>query len=198
VTPEGFRLYPEHFDAAAQRQLVDAIMARVREAPFYRPLTPGGGAMSVEMSNFGSLGWVSDARGYRYEARHPLTGRPWPPMPKALARLWAELAPDAPPADACLVNLYRAGARMGLHQDRDEQDFAWPVISVSLGDEARFRLGGRSRREPTTSLRLASGDVCVLGGQARLAFHGIDRIVWGSSTLVPGGGRINLTLRRAR
>jgi alkylated DNA repair protein (DNA oxidative demethylase) len=198
VTPQGFRLYPEHLGAAAQRDLMDAVMEQVGAAPFYRPDTPGGAAMSVEMSNFGPFGWVSDAGGYRYQAHHPLTGTPWPPMPAALAQLWADLAPDAPPADACLVNLYREGARMGLHQDRDEQDFAWPVVSISLGDEARFRIGGRTRKDPTTSLRLASGDVCVLAGEARLAFHGVDRIVWGSSSLVPGGGRINLTLRRAR
>ena len=111
--------------------------------------------------------------------------------------LWAELCDPVTPPDACLVNLYREGARMGLHQDRDEADFGFPVLSVSLGDTAIFRIGGVKRGGPTRSVRLASGDVCVLGGEARLAYHGVDRIVPGSSRLVPGGGRINLTLRRA-
>jgi alkylated DNA repair protein (DNA oxidative demethylase) len=135
--------------------------------------------------------------GYRYEPRHPITGEAWPSIPAALLAMWAELTADGPPPDACLVNLYRPGARMGLHQDRDEADFSHPVISVSLGDHALFRIGGPDRRAATTSLRLASGDVCMLAGDARLAFHGIDRIVSGSSRLIPGGGRLNLTLRRA-
>ena len=112
--------------------------------------------------------------------------------------LWRRLADAAVPPDACLVNFYRGDARMGLHQDRDEADFSVPVLSVSLGDTAVFRLGGPRRGDPTRSLRLSSGDVCVLGGPARLAFHGIDRVIPGSSRLIPGGGRINLTLRRAR
>lgn len=174
------------------------MLAAAETAPFYRPLTPGGKPMSVQMTNLGPLGWVTDARGYRYEPRHPLTGRPWPPMPALLLELWDRLG-DAPgPPDACLVNLYRGSARMGLHQDRDEADFAYPVFSVSLGDTALFRLGGAKRSDPTHSLRLASGDVCVLGGAARLAHHGIDRILEGSSRLIPGGGRLNLTVRRAR
>jgi alkylated DNA repair protein (DNA oxidative demethylase) len=152
--------------------------------------------MSVEMTNFGPLGWITDAAGYRYAANHPKTGVLWPPIPAALLGLWSSLAQGLPP-DACLVNVYRPGARMGLHQDRDEQDFSHPVISVSLGDEAVFRIGSTRRAGPTTSLRLRSGDVCVLAGPARLAFHGVDRIIGGSSDLVPGGGRINLTLRRA-
>ena len=154
--------------------------------------------MSVEMTNFGSLGWVTDARGYRYEARHPLTAEPWPQIPKPLLDLWAALAGAACPPDACLVNRYQAGARMGMHQDRDEADFSVPVVSVSLGDTAIFRLGGVDRRAPTRAIHLGSGDVCVLAGETRLAFHGVDRLVAGSSEIVPGGGRINLTLRKAR
>jgi len=154
--------------------------------------------MSVRMTNFGALGWATGVRGYRYDARHPVTGEPWPPIPARLLTLWAELADAATPPDACLVNVYDADARMGLHQDRDEADFSLPVLSVSLGDTALFRLGGPDRRGATRSLRLASGDVCLLAGEDRLSFHGVDRIVPGSSTLVPGGGRINLTLRRAR
>lgn len=197
MTPEGFGLYPAYFDAEAQSRLVAGVFSAAATAPFYRPLTPRGQPMSVEMTNLGPLGWVTDGAGYRYEARHPRVGTPWPPIPRVLLDLWAELTDRGLPPDACLVNLYRPGARMGLHQDRDETDFSHPVVSVSLGDDALFRIGTRDRRGPTTSLRLISGDVCVLAGQARLAFHGIDRIVAGSSKLIPGGGRVNLTLRRA-
>lgn len=198
MTSQGFRLYPGYFDQGAQQSLATAVMAAAAIAPFYRPVTPGGQPMSVEMTNFGPLGWVTDATGYRYEPRHPVTGEPWPAIPPALLDLWSDVTHKAPPPDACLVNLYRDGARMGLHQDRDEADFSHPVVSVSLGDMAVFRIGGQDRRAPSRSLRLASGDVCMLSQTARLAFHGIDRIVPGSSRLIPGGGRINLTLRRAR
>ncbi len=197
MTPEGFRLYPAFFNPDRQRILLTDIIEAAADAPFYRPMTPGGQPMSVAMTNLGPLGWITDATGYRYAARHPETARPWPPIPQTLLALWSDLTADGPPPDACLVNFYRAGARMGLHQDRDERDFSHPVISVSLGDQALFRIGSESRKGPTASLRLTSGDVCVLAGKARRAFHGIDRIVPGSSTLVPGGGRINLTLRRA-
>lgn len=197
VSQTGFRLAPAALDAAAQAALLAQVLEKAATAPFYRPVTPGGKPMSVEMTNFGPLGWVTDAKGYRYQPTHPATGQPWPDIPEVLLRLWAELADPEIPPDACLVNLYREGAKMGLHQDRDEADFNLPVLSVSLGDTAIFRIGGTSRRDPTTSVRLASGDVCLLAGAARLAHHGIDRIIAGSSRLVPGGGRINLTLRRA-
>jgi DNA oxidative demethylase len=197
MTPEGFRLLPEYFSPADQALLVAEVLESVDEAPFFRPVTPGGQAMSVEMTNFGAVGWFTDRAGYRYESRHPQTALAWPPIPPLLLALWDDVTHGGPPPDACLVNLYRASARMGLHQDRDERDFAHPVISVSLGDAAIFRIGGTSRRGSTASLKLASGDVCVLAGPARLAFHGIDRILPGSSRLIPGGGRINLTLRRA-
>lgn len=197
VSQTGFRLAPAALDAAAQAALLAQVLEKAATAPFYRPVTPGGKPMSVEMTNFGPLGWVTDAKGYRYQPTHPVTGQPWPDIPEVLLRLWAELADPEIPPDACLVNLYREGAKMGLHQDRDEADFNLPVLSVSLGDTAIFRIGGTSRRDPTTSVRLASGDVCLLAGAARLAHHGIDRIIAGSSRLVPGGGRINLTLRRA-
>jgi DNA oxidative demethylase len=198
VTPCGFRVYPGYLDAEAQLSLALVALDAARVAPFYRPVTPGGRTMSVEMTNFGPCGWVTDAMGYRYQSKHPATGALWPPIPPALLRLWSDLADVGTPPDACLVNLYRAGARMGLHQDRDEADFSIPVLSVSLGDTAIFRIGGPDRRAPTRQLRLASGDVCLLSGAARLAFHGVDRIVGGSSRLIPGGGRINFTLRRAR
>ena len=197
LSQTGFRLFPAALGPEAQAALLAEVMARVARAPFYRPVTPGGKPMSVEMTNFGPLGWVTDARGYRYQPTHPQTGEPWPDIPQALLDLWGEVTEASAPPDACLVNLYGEAARMGLHQDKDEADFAYPVLSVSLGDTAVFRLGGVSRRDPTASVRLASGDVCVLAGPARLAHHGIDRVLAGSSRLVPGGGRINLTLRRA-
>lgn len=197
VSTEGFRLLPQRLPPDAQAALLGEVLARIGDAPLYRPVTPGGKPMSVSMTNFGPLGWFTDAEGYRYQATHPLTGRPWPDIPQVLLDLWAELAdPDVPP-DACLVNLYGPEAKMGLHQDRDEADFRFPVLSVSLGDTAVFRIGGTRRSDPTGSLRLASGDVCLLAGPARLAHHGIDRVIAGSSRLIPQGGRINLTLRRA-
>ncbi len=194
----GFRYLPGRLDAQAQADLVQAVLTAAEQAPFYRPITPGGLPMRVEMTGLGPLNWTTDTAGYRYEPAHPVTGRPWPPIPPLLLDLWAELADPVTPPDACLVNLYRDGARMGLHQDRDEADFGFPVLSVSLGDVAVFRIGGRKRADPTRSLKLSSGDVCLLAGEARLAFHGVDRLLSGSSRLIPGGGRINLTLRRAR
>jgi alkylated DNA repair protein (DNA oxidative demethylase) len=197
ISMEGFKLYSGALALEAQAALVCEIMAAAEAAPFYRAVTPGGKPMSVEMTNLGPLGWFTDQAGYRYEPIHPQTRRPWPPMPPVLLELWRRYADPETPPDACLINLYREGAKMGLHQDRDEQDLTAPVLSVSLGDTAMFRLGGTSRRDATRTLRLSSGDVCVLSGPARLAYHGVDRILAGSSRLVPGGGRINLTLRRA-
>jgi alkylated DNA repair protein (DNA oxidative demethylase) len=197
VIPDGFRLCPGKLGPAAQAALAREVLAAAERAPFYRPMTRGG-PMSVAMTNLGPVGWITDGGGYRYEPRHPETGEPWPAIPQCLLDLWAELADAATPPDACLVNFYDAGARMGLHQDRDEADFNVPVLSVSLGDTALFRIGGPSRKDPTRQVRLSSGDVVVLAGAARLAHHGVDRIIPGSSRLIPGGGRINLTLRRAR
>jgi len=197
MTVAGFRLYPGRLDEAQQRALADEVLALAEAAPPYRPVTPGGKPMSVAMTNLGPLGWVTDARGYRYQAAHPVTGAPWPPIPAALTALWAELCDAEVPPDCCLVNFYDPDARMGLHRDADEADFRFPVLSVSLGDTALFRLGGLGRRDPTGQIRLASGDICVLGGPARRAYHGVDRILPGSSRLLPAGGRLNLTLRRA-
>jgi DNA oxidative demethylase len=193
---EGFRFWPGALSASGQADLLAEVLAAVAQAPFYQPVTPGGRPFSVEMTCLGPLGWVSDRAGYRYQATHPVTGATWPAMPEALTALWHELTGWPAPPDACLVNRYRDGARMGLHQDLDEQDRAAPVLSVSLGDTAVFRIGGAGGG-PTRTVRLASGDVCALTGPARLARHGIDRVIAGSSSLVPGGGRINLTLRRA-
>lgn len=194
--PSGFALHPAALDRAAREALAGEVLAAAEAAPFYRPIA-GGRPMSVLNTNLGPLGWIADGGGYRYSPTHPETGRPWPPMPESLLALWARYADADRPPDACLVNLYRGEARLGLHQDRDEAGFEAPVLSVSLGDTALFRLGGTRRGDPTRSFRLSSGDVLLLAGEARLAFHGVDRIVPGSSTLIPGGGRINLTLRRA-
>lgn len=194
---DGLSYLPGHFDRGEQEALLQDIRAVVAEAPLFRPAMPRTGKpFSVQMSNCGPLGWVSDIQGYRYQPNHPATGRPWPAMPERLQSLWAALAPDAPPPEACLINFYEPGAKLGLHQDRDEEMFEAPVISVSLGDSATFRVGGLSRKDPTRSFRLQSGDVVVLGGGARLAFHGIDRVLAGTSTLLKSGGRVNLTLRR--
>jgi alkylated DNA repair protein (DNA oxidative demethylase) len=194
---EGFRFWPGALSASGQATLLAEVLAAVEQAPLYRPVTPGGRPFSVEMTNLGPLGWVSDRAGYRYQPTHPVTGAPWPSMPETLLKLWSDLTDWPEPPDACLVNLYRGQAKMGLHQDRDEQDLLAPVLSVSLGDAAVFRIGAAGGG-PTRTVRLASGDVCALTGPARLARHGIDRVIAGSSTLVAGGGRINLTLRRAQ
>ena len=191
----------DHFygflDRAAQEALRDEVLAILELAPPFRPRMPRTGRpFSVLMSNCGPLGWVSDEAGYRYQPTHPETGRPWPPMPPRLLAAFAAIAPGAPLPEACLINVYDSAARMGLHQDRDEADLSAPVVSLSLGDTALFRVGGLQRKAPTRSFRLVSGDAMSLAGESRLAFHGVDRIIAGSSTLLPQGGRINLTLRR--
>lgn len=189
--------WPGYFPAEAQEALVADLREVARQAPFFSPRMPKTGKpFSVRMTNCGPLGWVSDVDGYRYQPLHPETGAPWPPIPAMLLQAWRELAGYPHEPEACLVNFYEASAKMGLHQDRDEQDFAAPVLSLSLGDTAIFRIGGTTRGGKTQSLRLASGDALLFGGEARLAYHGIDRILAGSSNLLPQGGRINLTLRR--
>jgi alkylated DNA repair protein (DNA oxidative demethylase) len=193
----GVALWRGTYDRAAQAALVAEVFARAQEAPFYKPVMPvSGKPFSVEETNFGPLGWISDRAGYRYASRHPYTEKPWPAIPPALFDLWTAVSVCPAPPECCLVNLYRGAAKMGAHQDRDEQAADAPVVSVSLGDDALFRFGGTARKGPTRSITLSSGDVLVFGGPARLMFHGIDRVIAGSSTLIPGGGRINLTLRR--
>jgi len=198
VLPKGVKYMPGHFDRASQEALVAAVREVVAAAPLFVPAMPRTGKeMSVRMTNCGPLGWVTDKeRGYRYQATHPGTGRPWPAMPQMLLDLWEELGGYASPPEACLVNYYASAAKMGLHQDKDEQDLAAPVLSLSLGDIAVFRVGGTSRSGPTQKYELKSGDVLILGGEDRLAYHGVDRILAGTSDLLPEGGRFNLTLRR--
>lgn len=194
----GFRYLPGYLDDVRQQALLQQLRDVVTVAPFYRPVMPRSGQpFSVEMTNAGPLGWLSDKRGYRYATEHPVTGEPWPTMPAIAQALWQELAAYPATPECCLINRYAgAKARMGLHQDRDEQTLDAAVISISLGDSAVFRLGGKSRRDPTSSLKLHSGDLVILSGEARLAFHGIDRVLGGSSRLLRGGGRLNVTLRR--
>lgn len=193
----GLRYYPGYLDRRSQMELLATLRGILRAAPLYVPRMPKSGRpMSVRMSNCGPLGWITDETGYHYEPTHPLTGRPWPPIPAALLALWNEVGEYPHPPEACLINFYGTTAKMGLHQDRDEKDFDAPVVSLSLGDSCLFRAGGCDRRDPTTSFRLNSGDALVLGGGGRLAFHGVDRIYPGTSTLLAEGGRINLTLRR--
>ncbi|SHI62793.1 alkylated DNA repair protein (DNA oxidative demethylase) [Palleronia salina] len=192
----GVTIHPGALDHAAQEALVADLRDVVSAAPLFHPETSRGRKMSVRMTSAGALGWVSDRRGYRYEPAHP-SGVAWPPIPDRLLALWDRLADCATPPDTCLINFYGEGARMGLHQDRDEASFDFPVLSLSLGDDALFRVGGTERGGRTKSVWLSSGDVAVIGGDARLAYHGIDRTRFGSSSLLPQGGRINVTLRVA-
>ena len=194
LTIKGVTVVKGCLNMQAQKKLVEEIRQVVTVAPLFSPLTPWGKPMRVKMTSAGKYGWYSDKRGYRYEKQHPEGGN-WADLPDTVLSIWHDLvSPDKDP-DCCLVNFYGENTRMGLHQDKDESDFSWPVLSVSLGDAALFRIGGTSRTDPTESVWLESGDVAILGGDARLAFHGIDRIKFGSSSLLPKGGRINLTCR---
>ena len=190
----GVTIHKAYLSAAEQRAMASEIAEVAEAAPFFHPITPWGKPMRVRMTSAGKYGWFTDRKGYRYIDRHP-GGTPWPPIPTSVLAVWRDLVSSARLPDCCLVNHYDAKARMGLHQDKDEVDFTWPVLSISLGDTAVFRVGGQDRSDPTRSLQLESGDVALMGGEARLAFHGIDRVLGGSSSVVSGGGRINLTLR---
>ena len=190
----GFRLFAGWLNRAGQEAVLAEVRGVVAAAPLVVPVTPGGREMSVRMTAAGRLGWVTDRRGYRYADMHP-QGTAWPAIPQSVLEVWHGVTGLAREPDCCLVNFYGEGARMGLHRDRDEGDFSWPVVSISLGDAALFRMGGVERAEGTQSHWLQSGDVVVMGGAARLAWHGVDRVRHGSSTLLARGGRINLTLR---
>jgi len=196
--PAGLRLYPGYLDRAGQSGLLAQVEAVLAAAPPYRPTMPGSGRpFAVRMSNAGTLGWISDNAGYRYEARHPVTGAPWPPIPPPALEIWRALADYPALPECCLINLYEPPrGKMGLHRDSDEQAADAPVVSISLGDGALFRIGGTGRRDPTRSFRVSSGYVIVLGGEARHCYHGIDWVTFGTSALRGAPGRINLTLRR--
>jgi alkylated DNA repair protein (DNA oxidative demethylase) len=184
-------------DAPALLRAIEEIAAA---SPFRKMVTPGGYTMSVAMTNCGGAGWVTDRRGYRYAALDPSTEKPWPAMPTLFRDLAARAAATAGFADfapdACLVNRYEPGARMSLHQDKDERDFTQPIVSISLGLPATFLFGGLKRSDKPKRLRLASGDVVVWGGPARMVFHGIDPLTHGADSLT-GTFRYNLTLRKA-
>lgn len=190
----GFEILRGALDRPAQEALVEDLRGVIRAAPLFSPLTPYGKPMTVRMTSAGRYGWYADRRGYRYERQHP-SGVDWPAIPEAILVLWRQLVSDQRDPDCCLINFYGEGARMGMHQDRDEADFSWPVLSISLGDDGLFRIGNATRGGTTESIWLTSGDVVVMGGQARLTYHGVDRIRFGSSSLLPNGGRINLTCR---
>jgi DNA oxidative demethylase len=193
---EGVTFYSGYFNREAQKNLRDIITEHLNHAPLFTPRMPKTDKpFSVQMSNAGSLGWVSDKQGYRYQAHHP-NGQKWGDMPQILHDLWRDVAGFLHPPEACLINRYEASSKMGLHQDRDEEDFTAPVVSVSLGASALFRIGGVNRTDKTQSVKLHSGDVLVFGGEARLIFHGIDRLYANSTTLIDNDARINLTLRR--
>lgn len=212
MSPSGIALapglihHPGFLDRAARAGLAAEVEAALAAAPAFVPRMPRTDKpFSVRMSNAGALGWVSDAGGYRYQALHPETGEPWPPIPPAALAAWEALSGFPAPPEACLINLYAPDARMGLHQDRDEADLSAPVLSLSLGAPARFRYGGLSRSDPTRSVRLEPGDALVMGGPSRLVHHGIDRILPAAADLLsepaaqafpPEGWRCNLTLRR--
>ncbi len=196
--PQGAVHLKGFIELHQQRLLIREIAAIIAMAPLFTPTMPRTGKpFSVQMTNCGRLGWVSDkAGGYRYQATHPETNRAWPDLPASLLTLWTAVAQCPLKPEACLVNVYRSGAKLGSHRDEDEQDRSASVVSVSLGDDAVFHVGGAKRGDSKCRVTLKSGDVFILGGPSRLAYHGIDRVAPGTSMLVPGGGRINLTLRR--
>ncbi|MEQ8898740.1 MAG: alpha-ketoglutarate-dependent dioxygenase AlkB [Roseovarius sp.] len=193
-TIRGVEVYEGFLDREGQERVVEDIRGVAGVAPLFSPMTPYGKPMRVKMTSAGKYGWYSDRKGYRYERQHP-EGQAWPAIPESVLAIWRALVSGERMPDCCLVNYYGEEARMGMHQDRDEADFGWPVLSVSLGDEGLFRIGNETRGGKTQSVWLRSGDVVVMGGEARLLYHGLDKIRFGTSTLLPKGGRINLTLR---
>ena len=189
------------FAGAVETGLIAALRATVEQAPFRHMVTPGGHQMSVAMTNCGSFGWVTDRTGYRYDSHDPEAGRPWPPMLPSFRELAMRAAARAGFAgfapDACLINRYQPGARMSLHQDKDELDLDAPIVSVSLGLPAIFLFGGLQRGDKPRRFRLQHGDVAVWGGPTRLAFHGVAPLADGEHALM-GRQRINLTFRKTR
>ena len=197
LTVGGISVFKEFLPSSDQLRLVKELREVAAQAPVFSPKTKSGKPMSVRLTAAGDFGWFSDQRGYRYVEHHP-SGVNWPAIPDSIMAIWRAVAGAAPDPECCLINFYGEGARMGLHQDRDEANFDWPVVSISLGDDALFRVGGTERGGKTESIWLQSGDVAVMGGAARLNYHGIDRIKFGSSSLLKEGGRLNVTLRVVR
>ncbi len=203
--PEGVALFRNRLSHVDQRATLDAVAQVIADAPLFRPQMPRGPCMINSLTNCGALGWVSDKRGYRYQATHPDTQKPWPPIPSSVRDCARDAVREAGlgkfEPDACLVNVYAADGKLSLHRDYDEADFKWPIASLSFGNDADFVIGGLKRAGKTQSIRLKSGDVLVFGGASRLRYHGVRKIVPGTSPvehpILPPGGRINLTLRRA-
>ena len=203
--PDGAKLFRGRLRLAEQLAILDDVARIIEEAPPFRPQMPTGPYMINSLTNCGALGWLSDKRGYRYEPMHPVTGKPWPPIPPAVLKVAREAAHETGYAfepDACLVNIYASDGKLSLHRDYDEANFAWPIVSLSFGNDADFHLAGLKRTGPSQTFTLHSGDVFVLAGESRLRYHGVKRIRPGTSPfthkVIPEGGRINLTLRRAR
>ena len=186
VLPKGVNWIPGYLSRPEQEDLLQSIREITAEAPLYVPRMPRSGkAMSVRMTNCGFLGWVTDQEhGYRYQRTHPETGQSWPEIPDALLQIWKEVAVWESGPEACLINYYKPDAKMGMHQDKDEKNLEAPVLSISLGDDCLFRVGGLKRNAPTNSFRLKSGDIVILAGESRLAYHGVDRIYPGTSSLL--------------
>jgi alkylated DNA repair protein (DNA oxidative demethylase) len=184
-----------------QAELARAVAEIAREAPFTHPRMKGKGMFSAAITNAGDAGWWSDERGYRYEPAQPGTARPWPKLPAVFVDTVARAVAGTPwPAfasDACLINFYGAGAKMGLHQDKDERDFSQPIVTVSLGDDADFLIGGAKRADPARAIRVRSGDVVIMGPPSRMLFHGVRRVLAGTSPIPGVAGRYSLTFRKA-
>lgn len=203
--PEGVVLFRKRLSLADQRAMLGDVADVIARAPLFRPQMPTGPYMINTLTNCGERGWVSDKRGYRYQQTHPETTQPWPPIPRTIQALAIDAVREAGfgdfEPDACLVNVYAADGRLSLHRDYDEAEFKWPIASLSFGNDADFQIGGLKRAGKTQTVRLHSGDVLVFGGPSRLRYHGVRKIIPGTSPLehpvLPPGGRINLTLRRA-
>jgi len=190
----GFEIFKGFLDAQAQQMMIADLRKIMQAAPVFSPQTPQGSSMSVRMTSAGKFGWFSDAGGYRYIEQHP-SGSHWPEIPSRVLDVWSAVSNVDRAPESCLINFYGEGVQMGMHRDQNEADMRWPVVSISLGDDGLFRIGGNTRGGTTESIWLSSGDVVVMGGAARSAYHGVDKIRFKSSRLLPKGGRVNVTLR---
>lgn len=201
VLPAGVTLKVGFLSPAHQRDFVQIVRQIEAAAPLAQARTPMGGMTSAAMTNCGAVGWWSDPKGYRYQPLCPGTAAPWPAMPQPFLDLVAAAVADTPwprfVPDACLINFYAAGAKMGLHQDKDERDFKQPIVTVSLGDDADFLIGGTKRSDKTLAVVVRSGDVLIFGGDSRMRYHGIRKIYPGTSPLDGLNGRFSLTFRKA-